>query len=79
VLGFGSDINRLWCGGLHIVRQFITGNPRRQIRIANTGCEMRAVEMGGMIQNFKVMAAMSARIKIPASASAKTGLVHFSV
>ncbi len=36
-------------------------------------------EMGGMIQNFKVMAAMSARIKIPASASAKTGLVHFSI
>ena len=35
-------------------------------------------EMGGMIQNFKVMAAMAPRIKIPASANAKTGLVHYS-
>ena len=35
-------------------------------------------EMGGMIQNFKVMAAMAPRIKIPASANAKTGLVHYT-
>ena len=35
-------------------------------------------EMGGMIQNFKVMAAMVQRIKIPASANAKTGLVHYT-
>ncbi len=35
-------------------------------------------EMGGMIQNFKVMAAMAPRIKIPRSSSAKTGLVHYS-
>ncbi len=35
-------------------------------------------EMGGMIQNFKVMAAMAPRIKIPRSTNAKTGLVHYS-
>lgn len=35
-------------------------------------------EMGGMIQNFKVMAASAPRIKIPSTASAKTGLVHYT-
>ena len=35
-------------------------------------------EMGGMIQNFKVMAAMVQRIKIPSSTNAKTGLVHYT-
>lgn len=35
-------------------------------------------EMGGMIQNFKVMAAMAPRIKIPDTANAKTGLVHYT-
>jgi uncharacterized linocin/CFP29 family protein len=35
-------------------------------------------EMGGMIQNFKVMAAMAPRVKIPATANAKTGLVHYT-
>ena len=35
-------------------------------------------EQGGMIQNFKVMAASAPRIKIPATTNAKTGLVHYS-
>ena len=35
-------------------------------------------EMGGMIQNFKVMAAMAPRVKIPATANAKTGLGHYT-
>jgi uncharacterized linocin/CFP29 family protein len=35
-------------------------------------------EMGGMIQNFKVMAAMAPRVKIPSTSSAKTGLVHYT-
>lgn len=35
-------------------------------------------EDGGMVQNFKVMAASAPRIKIPATTNAKTGLVHYS-
>ena len=35
-------------------------------------------EMGGMIQNFKVMSAIAPRVKIPRSTNAKTGLVHYS-
>ncbi len=35
-------------------------------------------EMGGLIQNFKVMAAMAPRVKVPRSTNAKTGLVHYS-
>ena len=48
------------------------------IAIASPVTTVQWDEMGGMIQNFKVMAAMAPRIKIPASANAKTGLVHYS-
>jgi uncharacterized linocin/CFP29 family protein len=34
--------------------------------------------MGGMISNFKVMAAMAPRIKAPYGSGAKTGIVHYS-
>ncbi len=72
--------------GLYVVlhrRWLVKGVPRsvRDVVDLSVAAPLTTVqwdEMGGMIQNFKVMAAMAPRIKIPRSANANTGLVHYS-